>query len=116
MVYYNRLLLGLTQLVPVSSLPQEPPAPIGPVVSESVPLIFPEGVSAETYNTQYLQKHSNSAPAILAAAKVAGEVLRAPREEVEGVVFTALGEGVQLDISVRWHELSESTLPNSKTP
>ncbi|KAF8624974.1 hypothetical protein AX15_005610 [Amanita polypyramis BW_CC] len=90
----------------ISSLSQEPPAPIGPVVSESVPLIFPEGISVETYNTQYLQRHPNSAPAILAAAKVAGEVLHTPREEVEGIVFTVLGESVSLDISTAQHIFS----------
>ena len=65
-----------------------------------MPLIFPEGVSTETYNTQYLQKHTDSAPAILASAKVAANVLHAPREEVESMVFSALGEGVLLDIVV----------------
>ncbi|KAK2461025.1 hypothetical protein APHAL10511_006966 [Amanita phalloides] len=82
----------------VTSLPQEPPAPVGPVVSESVSIIFPEGISAETYNTQYLQRHSNSASAILAVAKVAAEIFHTPREEVESIVFGAIGNGVQLDI------------------
>ncbi|KAF8726593.1 hypothetical protein AX14_007666 [Amanita brunnescens Koide BX004] len=83
----------------VSSLPQEPPAPVGPVIAESLPLIFPEGVTSETYNTQYLRKHAGSAPAILASAKVAANVLHTPREEVESIIFSALGEGVPLDIA-----------------
>ena len=87
---------------------------MGPVVSESLPLIFPEGVSTETFNTQYLQKHSGSALAVLAAAKVAANVLHTPREEVENIVFGALGEGVSLDIKV-WLRSFSVFFPLPKT-
>ncbi|PFH47386.1 hypothetical protein AMATHDRAFT_152156 [Amanita thiersii Skay4041] len=82
----------------ISSLPQSAPNPIGPIISENVQLLFPEGVSPETYNSQYLQQHSASAPAILAAAKVSAQILKAPRDEVEGIIFSAIADGVQLDI------------------
>jgi peptide alpha-N-acetyltransferase len=54
-------------------------------------------MSLETFNSQYLQRYSTSAPAILAAAKVSRK-LDAPGEEVEAVVFAALEESVDLDI------------------
>lgn len=80
-----------------SSLPQPPPSPIGPVLAAALATILPEEISLETFNSQYLQRHSTSGPAILAAAK-ASHKLDAPREEVEVVVFTALGESTNLDI------------------
>ncbi|KAJ3822659.1 NMDA receptor-regulated protein 1-domain-containing protein [Lentinula raphanica] len=81
----------------VSSLPEAIPPPVGPVFNETLDKILPEGVALETYNSQYLQTHSTSANAILAAAQ-ASRVLGAPLQEVEDLLFTALGDGVQLDI------------------
>jgi len=81
----------------VSSLPQLPPAPIGPVLTESLSSILPDEISLETFNSQYLQKHSSSAAAVLAAAQVSRK-LDAAREEVEAILFTTLKGDVQLDI------------------
>jgi len=81
----------------VSSLPQIPPEPIGPLVTESLPRLIPEGMTLETYNSQYLQQHSASARAILASAKVS-QKLESPREEVETLLFGVLKDEVQLSI------------------
>jgi hypothetical protein len=62
-------------------------------------VILPEEISLETYNSQYLQKHSSSGSAVLAAAKVS-RMLGAPREEVEAVLFTTFAAESQLDIKV----------------
>lgn len=80
-----------------SSLPQPPPAPIGPIFLETIPKIIPDDVSLETFNSQYLQRHSTCPRAILAAAKVLLN-LGAPREEVEETIFTSLRDEVTLDI------------------
>ena len=84
---------------PASSLPQPPPAPIGPIFLEAIPKIIPDDVSLETFNSQYLQRHSTCSRAILAAAKVLLN-LGAPREEVEQTIFTSLRDEVTLDIPV----------------
>ncbi|KIK70186.1 hypothetical protein GYMLUDRAFT_150688 [Collybiopsis luxurians FD-317 M1] len=81
----------------VSNLPEPIPAPTGPVFMETLNKILPENVSLETFNSQYLQKHSTSAKAILASTQ-AMRVLGAPLQEVEDLVFTALSEEVRLDI------------------
>jgi peptide alpha-N-acetyltransferase len=81
----------------VSSLPQVPPTPIGPVLTELLSSILPDEISLETFNSQYLQRHSSSAAAVLAAAKVSRK-LDATREEVEDILFTTLKGDIQLDI------------------
>jgi len=73
------------------------PSSIGQVVTESLASFVPDDVSLETLNSQYLQRHSSSAAAIFAVAKVS-QKLDAAREEVEGVLFTTLQASVQLDI------------------
>ncbi|KAJ7755344.1 NMDA receptor-regulated protein 1-domain-containing protein [Mycena maculata] len=80
----------------VSSLP-EPPQVVGPILTESIAKLLPDEVSYEAFNSQYLQRHSASAPAVLAAAQVMVK-LQAPRDQVEDTVFTVLGAEVLLDI------------------
>jgi hypothetical protein len=99
----------LTQPRLVSPLSQSPHNSVNTIVSESVSCIFPEGVSPETYNSQYLQKNSSSPIAIFAAAKVAAQVFNDP-QEVENISFSALAESVQLDIAVRDHYRSSFCL------
>ena len=84
---------------PVRSLPEPIPTPVGPIVEECLTSITPTEVSLETLNSQYLQRHSDSAEAILASAKVSYK-LTTPKAEVESLVFTALSEGATLDIKV----------------
>lgn len=87
-------------LFPANSLPQSPPTPIGPLLTESLATLLPDEVALETFNSQYLQRHSTSAQAILASAKVLLK-LDAPRGEVESTVFTVFGpEVVGLNIKV----------------
>ncbi|KAJ7857249.1 NMDA receptor-regulated protein 1-domain-containing protein [Mycena olivaceomarginata] len=80
----------------VSSL-AEPPQVLGPILTESLAKLLPDEVSLETFNSQYLQRHSASAPAILAVAKVLVK-LQTPREQVEETLFTALDGTASLDI------------------
>ncbi|KAE9391110.1 N-terminal acetyltransferase A, auxiliary subunit [Gymnopus androsaceus JB14] len=73
------------------------PPPAGPVFTETLNALLPPDVSLETYNSQYLQRHSSSARAIWASAQ-ASHVLGAPLQEVEEAVFSVLGQGVKLDV------------------
>lgn len=68
-------------------------------MTEFISAILPDETSLETFNSQYLQRHTSSAAAVLAAAKVLRK-LDASREEVEVVLFTAIQTDVQLDIRV----------------
>ncbi|KAG5716214.1 N-alpha-acetyltransferase 16, NatA auxiliary subunit [Termitomyces sp. T112] len=81
----------------IDTLPEELPAPIGPLLKEVAQKVVPEGLSILTFNGQYLQRHISEPLAVLAAAKVA-HGLKEPVQEVEQVVFGVLGEGTQLDI------------------
>ncbi|GBE89082.1 N-terminal acetyltransferase A complex subunit nat1 [Sparassis crispa] len=83
--------------IQVSSLPQDPPAPIGPVVTSALARLLPEELSLEVFNSQHLQQHSTDAKAILAVAKVS-QLLQATREEVENAVFAILAPDVHMDI------------------
>lgn len=89
----------------VSFLPEPIPAPVGPVLAESIASLIPPGVSLELFNSQYLQKHSSSPMAIVAHAKVA-QILKAPQDEVDSILFTVLKEPVQLDHEAAFAVLS----------
>ncbi|KAF8970163.1 NMDA receptor-regulated protein 1-domain-containing protein [Flammula alnicola] len=80
-----------------SSLPQTPPAPIGPVFIDALSKLLPDELSLETFNSQYLQRHSSNPQAVLAAAKVL-QRLNAPLAETENAVFSLFGADVKLDI------------------
>ena len=82
-----------------SSLPQSPPAPIGPVFVDAVSKLVPDELSLDTFNSLYLQRHSTDSRANLAAAKVSHK-LKAPRDEVETLVFALFAPQVQLNIPV----------------
>lgn len=84
----------------VSSLPQPPPSPIGPALSESLKILLPDEIALETFNSQYLQTHSGEPSAVLAFAK-ALRVLQSPLEEIENVLFDQLRPEFSLDIKVR---------------
>lgn len=81
------------------TLPQPPPPPIGPLFNEELTQLIPGTLSLETYNSQYLQRHSTAVPAILAAAKVL-RTLQSPLGDIEATVFTALGSEAKLDVKV----------------
>ena len=69
------------------------------MLDEAVAVLKPVALSLDAFNTQYLQSHA-SGLAILACAKVL-RMLDAPRDEVESLLFTALGEGTALRVEVR---------------
>ncbi|KAG5654558.1 hypothetical protein H0H81_000083 [Sphagnurus paluster] len=81
----------------IQALPQSPPAPIGPVVSQALTQLLPEELALETYNGQYLQRHSSVPRAVLAAAQVA-KALGAPIQEIEEITFGTLRDDCVLDI------------------
>lgn len=65
--------------------------------------MLPDEVTLATFNSQYLQKHSTSAKAVLASAQVL-KLLRHPTEEIESAVFVLLNPDVDLGIKVREHK------------
>ena len=83
-----------------SSLQERPSENAASVVSSAIQKLIPDEVSLEVFNSQYLQRHSSRADAILAAAKVS-RTLDAPREEVEASVFNTLNADVELKLEVR---------------
>lgn len=83
----------------MSSAPEHPVEPIGPVVNVAINKLLPDEIPLSLFNSQYLQQHPTNARAILAAAKVM-QLLSASREEVEGTLFTVLDPDVPLDIKV----------------
>lgn len=91
--------MQLTFIMSASSLPQSPPAPIGPVFVDAVSKLVPDKLSLDTFNSLYLQRHPTDPRANLAAAKVSHKLM-APRDEVETLVFSLLEGQVQLTIPV----------------
>ncbi|KAG7091847.1 hypothetical protein E1B28_008249 [Marasmius oreades] len=87
-----------------SSLPAQSSSPssVDPirVFKDEVDRILPPEVSLMTFNSQYLQQHSGSCQAILAASRVLSKVLESPTDEAEGVAFMTLStaEDVKLDV------------------
>ena len=66
---------------------------------DSVSKLVPDELSLYTFNSQYLQRHFTDPQANLAAAKVSHK-LKAPRDEVETLVFALLTPQVLLNIPV----------------
>lgn len=83
----------------VSALPQQPPTPIGPALSEALEKLLPGDVTLETFNSQYLQTHSTSPAAVLASAK-ALHLFQSPIEEIENLLFDQLRPEFSLDVRV----------------
>ncbi|KAG6896551.1 hypothetical protein C0992_007498 [Termitomyces sp. T32_za158] len=81
----------------IDAVSAEPPVPVGPLLKESAHKLVPEGLSILTFNGQFLQHHVSEPLAVLATAKVA-HTLKEPVQEVEQVVFSVLGESLELDI------------------
>lgn len=91
----------------VSSLSQMPPDPIGTVLKSALSDLLPEEVSLETFNSQYLQRHSTSCKAILASTKVLHK-LGTPVAEIESTAFGSLNPEVSSDFAVRFSVASGS--------
>jgi hypothetical protein len=82
-----------------SALPQQPPAPVGPIFIESLSKLIPDSISLETFNSQYLQRHNSDANALLAVARVM-QMLQSPLSEIENTIFSIFDEGVEVDLKV----------------
>ncbi|KAI0698059.1 N-terminal acetyltransferase A, auxiliary subunit [Cerioporus squamosus] len=80
-----------------TSLEQKPSDAVATAASTAIAKLLPDEVSLEAFNSQYFQRHSSRADAILAAAQVS-RILGAPREEVEAAVFNALNADVDLKL------------------
>jgi N-alpha-acetyltransferase 15/16, NatA auxiliary subunit len=89
------MIISLKKIL-AASLPEKPSGPVGEILGEN---ILPEGLSVETYHSQFLQKHSHSASALLSCAQAA-QILEAPKEEVESIIFSSLEEPVEGSIEV----------------
>jgi hypothetical protein len=64
----------------------------------------------ETFNSQYLQRHSSDAAALLAVARVL-KLLHSPLVEIENTIFGILDEGVEVDDDVsRWRPCLSAVL------
>lgn len=83
----------------VSSLPEAPAAPVGPVIEASLKALLPDELSLEVFNSQYLQRHPGNAKVILAAAKSMHR-LNSTMQEVEDTIFGVLNPEVNLDVRV----------------
>ncbi|KAH6900863.1 NMDA receptor-regulated protein 1a [Coprinopsis sp. MPI-PUGE-AT-0042] len=79
------------------SLPQEPPAPIGPAFSEAMLKLEPGKLDLRPSIRSISKKHASSPQAVLACAK-ALRLLKSPVDEVENALFSLLQEPVALDI------------------
>lgn len=92
-----------------AGLPQTPPAPIGPVFTDAVAKLVPSEISLETFNSQYLQRHSTQPRAVLAAAK-ALRILQSPLAEIEEAVFALFAESVKLVVTVSFQLASSPNI------
>lgn len=61
--------------------------------------LFPEEAALATFNSQYLQRHSTSAKAILASARVL-RIIGSPAEEIDNTVFSVFNPEVDLNVTV----------------
>jgi len=75
--------------------------PVVSALKKTVNALFPEELSLELFDQQYLQRHPNDSSAILASAKVSQEYLQTPLEGVENTLFSVFQEGVKFDVKVR---------------
>lgn len=71
--------------------------------------LVPSEVSVETFNSQYLQRHSSDPRAVLAAAK-ALRILQSPLAEIEEAVFGLFAEGVKLNVTVYFNFLHPASI------
>jgi len=97
------------------SLPSMPLLPVGVVVSGALETLITREMTLETYNAQYLQRHSINGRAVLGAARGL-QTLGSPRDEIEGVVFGVLNPGVDLPLKTAldvWSFLKEINSPRA---
>ncbi|KAF9255052.1 N-terminal acetyltransferase A, auxiliary subunit [Marasmius fiardii PR-910] len=83
-----------------ASAPSSPSVDPVQIFKDEIDKILPSELSLINFNSQYLQQHSGSSRAILAAARVSRTVLESPVDEVEGIAFMTLATAgdVKLDV------------------
>ncbi|KAH9974058.1 NMDA receptor-regulated protein 1-domain-containing protein [Lactifluus volemus] len=79
-------------------LSSSPPLVVA-VVSGALDTLLSREMSLETYNAQYLQRHSAKGRAVLAAAKGL-QILGSPKDEIEGTLFSILNPEVDLPFKI----------------
>jgi len=97
------------------SLPTAPSSPVGAVVSGALESLITGEMALETYNAQYLQRHSCNASAVLGAARGL-QILGSPRDEIEGVVFSTLNPETDLPLKTAldvWSFLKDIDSPRA---
>lgn len=72
---------------------------------DAVSKLLPDELTLDTFNSLYLQRHSTDPQATLAVAK-ASHKCKAPRDEVETLVFSLLEAQMQLNIPVSPYNFS----------
>jgi peptide alpha-N-acetyltransferase len=90
---------ALISIYLVSLISQPLASPAGSLIATSVESLCPSEISLETFNSQYLQRHSTFAPAILAVAN-ASQKLGASDEELNDTLFSVFNPEVDLTIPV----------------
>ncbi|KAH9941133.1 N-terminal acetyltransferase A, auxiliary subunit [Epithele typhae] len=80
-----------------SSLKEKPAEAAAAAVTSAVHKLLPDELSLDAFNSQYVQRLSSRADAVLAAAKVS-KALGAPREEVEAAIVNTTAAEVQISL------------------
>jgi N-alpha-acetyltransferase 15/16, NatA auxiliary subunit len=92
------------------STPPDIPTPVSVLLASSLERLIPAKLSLETFNNEFIQRHTNSARAIFAAAR-ASRLLDASDEAIEYLIFGMLTPEVQSDFQVyiiaRWCSATE---------
>lgn len=74
--------------------------PVSSALATAFEALLPQDVSLDRFNSEYLQKHADSPPSVLAAAQ-ALRLLGNPAQEVEDLLFGQLRPDSKLDFKVR---------------
>lgn len=71
---------------------------MGPILSEALKKLIPNDQSLDTFNSQYIQRHSPSATHLLGAASVS-QALGTPITEIEDLLFQCIADKT-IDVKV----------------
>ncbi|EIN08866.1 N-terminal acetyltransferase A auxiliary subunit [Punctularia strigosozonata HHB-11173 SS5] len=88
----------------LSSLEEPLPPPAGLLVVSCSSDLIPDGTSLETYNSNFLQRHSTSPTAILAASRVY-RAMKSPQDVVDSTLFALFNPDVRPDVQTYYDAL-----------
>jgi len=98
------------------SLPSPPPSSVGSVIGGALETLITSEMTLEAYNTQYLQRHSVKAQAVLGAARGL-QILGSPSDEIEGVILGILNPETDLSLKTAldaWSFLKDIHSPRAE--